>query len=451
MKGWSYIDNLFKSGHRREYSYDEGLWAEMDKSLYAALPPAKKSNFRYFFIDLFLVISAILVFTLTRNETAPISNNGLILNVIDADGDSEINDGIIKKNAFPEVGIREPEDVGPTKDNLNNSKVLVDEPNSRDYRFIETTVVPEKSDVLPPEPEHIELLVETVDNTTTSNPSSFKFEPLEFWLIPLKQAIYPSIDYSYLESITESNSKRISSLGNNFRSVQLEQMVAINGTKKYDKLSDVSANYRGNSETFSSSIESNLLLSIQRRSIFVQFGIGRRNMKELVVYERPTTEFEITEGPLVLLQDSFVVDGKQVTLLGRRQDTTSRIGDNPEEFYSGTNSYTYFKIPVRLGLVRRFERLTISGWLGAEVLILSSFNGTYIDKSLSNVYQDGALPKSNVLNFNLGYGLQCGYNLNSKLIVGMSFQQQNMMKSTHTDLNQKFRTSNLGGYLNLAF
>jgi len=426
------VDEVIKAGYQKKYPYDANLWSSMERGLDAIPTKTNKSWLALLFLGLTAVTAIILFFPSKRQESVYTKKE--YTSTESAQSSARISESVQSETHVRENEIPKFEPV----ENGNVSDYTVKSGSSRIE--IGTGI---KSDLEP------------VQTDSVMNASDYQWISLSEFSYS-KRGIAEFFNGFWTEPTSvEPTSKHIPKSKKHNLFFQYETLVSIVGNKRLgrEQLGSEVQNLRSESEVFSKSMETNLLVGIGKRRTFFMIGLGYKTIYERINYNHyeVQTSSEVVEGPFTILNDNYPIDGKVVTLLGRKKeiitssDTTSRV------FYSGVNRYELIKVPMRFGLIKRINHLVIEPSISTDWILNHSFRGTYITSSLDGVYQKGNLPGINNLGIEGGLGLQVSYFFTSDMRMGASVQHREMLTSTHQNFNQKYSTTYLGWFVNKVF
>ncbi len=431
------VDEAIKAGYQKAYPYDANLWSSMEGGLDAIPMKRNKSWLALLFLGLTAVTAVIIFFPSQTQEM--VANKEVNIATESAHSSPVVPETARQETIVGENGTSIPETI--KSEPMENGKV-----NDRTKQGGSSPIGigTETQSDLPPVQKDSGVDISGYQWISLPEFSNSRRGPA---------ALFDGVWGD--PSDVESASKHIIKTKKQRVFFQYETLVSVAGSKHLgsNQLGSNVQKVRLESEVFSKSMESNLLVGIGLRRVYFMVGLGYKTIHEKVNYNHYEieTSSEIIEGPFTILKDKYAIDGKVVTLLGREKETITTADTTSQVLYSGVNRYAFVKVPMRFGFIKRINHLVIEPSISSDWILNRSFRGTYIASGLDKIYQNGSLPGLNTFGVEGGLGLQVSYFFTSNMRFGASVQHREMLTSTHRTFNQKYSTTYLGWFVNKAF
>ena len=438
------IDHLFRDGVHKDYPMDTALWNQVAGSL-----PKGKKPFG-FLLDSILVLLCLLAFLLpqTNQGSDSMAENGQIINPqehrssrgnrnqeypansVTADDGSFIQDQASQSHSADGSGSLAM-DTGAG----HGTPTMGSPENGKDFH-------PKKS----PPPG-------VAETTNESSHQELGYTLPVFDAIDLLER--PFYGWSFGESFFQLNGVQKPSAPKHRRVMFYSGMdldFSVHRSKKLELPTPANEAYRKEHEAIKTLQSRRFYVGISSRHFFLESGIGLTQFMD--EYDYPIAYevklYTVSEGPLQILQDRFIVDGQEVVLIGRPKDTTVTTTQvNAQN--TGQVRLSYLNVPIRLGYIHDWGRVELRSWIRPEIHMLRSWSGNYIDLSPGGLpLETGDMSKHHNL-LSLGGGVDIGYRLTSHWVIRVSLSGSSMMQSTHIDFNQRLRWLSSGVTLNRYF
>lgn len=477
MKKESEMDELFRHGLKKDFPYDQKLWAEVEAQLNV---PSRGKGLWYTNMNTFILTLVLLTFAFIQTDTVKTNS---VLHTESFNNTDEKKDLIAlsdeREDKIVEVDQKQ---IGDTYQVSNNETIKSKSSNKNELKELSKVAVAEQlpnahDDVIDMQEEEknnqgpVEAENQIVEKMTSiieekgilfSSNSSFskllnkeKMSNEELQNLDLKLLIpltYQINTQEYERALPYVKEDKLGKLQQKIkRKFYYAELTAIRSFDMDKEISDSDPDLKAFKELNEKSLHKESYgIDVFTDHRFLTFGLGIRlssfveNVNYLVDVEK--NEYVASfDTVYVLVDENFNNNGDATTLIREEIHTSYMpVTVQRKERLAVRNEFKRMQIPLSIGIEKSIGRWNAGVQAGIMMNYLFMQSGVYIDEELNKVEGLSTGDRFNKLTFSQSNEVKLGYKVNEFIVLGAKYAYEYDINSFTKNYDSKFQTQSLG-------